>query len=370
MPSADFIALCQAKTADVRVIFNYDSTDYSDWVIDISPISRDSELTSSYVAVKLNNNAGTFNNFIDSLTALNKTAYIGIAFEGLAEEHKLFTGYCESVELDLDTVTMTIKDKFAICFANTVGSGEVPVEVDGVTRICANFVWDLLTIYAGLDDTANSSNPDIDYDAWGDWYDILDELNNEYRLSAYLTGQTVGECLKRIATMTNSYIWVKGDGKISFAHYSDGNLGSFPYTKEYCLDRRYKSTMDGVIDYVKCYYGYDKDTWEPQGFKDGQLIIYNSAMDLVEEDRTIWHATEKSATRFVAETLARFNPPLSTFEIQTAMAGFISDIANIENLLNHYDSPNDSIDIIVEQITFDLMDMECSIIGSKLWRIE
>ena len=254
MASAAFIAKCQAKTAEPSIVFTYNSIDYSDYVINISPISRDAEMTAGTVTVKLDNGAGTFDDFLDDWTVLEEQASIEFNFAGLVEDYALFTGYCETIEMGVDTITMTLKDRLATCLAKTVGSGEVPVTYDGNFTICVNVVWALLTTYALLDDTASTANTDIDYTAWGAWYDELEDTDNEYRLSMYLTGQTVASCLKRVMELTNSYIWVNGAGKITFEHYTTGNVGSIVYTKEYCLDRIYKSTMDGVIGYVNCYY--------------------------------------------------------------------------------------------------------------------
>lgn len=368
MPSASFLALCQAKTADVCVVFNYNTTDYSDSVISISPIQKDSELTSTYVSVKLDNAAGTFDDFLDDYSVLEESAYIAIEFTDLAEEHKLFTGSVESIEMGLDTITMTLKDKFARMLAKTIGDGVAPVEYDGSATILANVVFDMLTTHGGLDDGL-LTNTDIDLTSWGAWYNELEDSGNEYRVSTYLTGQTIGWILKRVMELTNSYIYQGGDGKLYFYHYTDCPVGSIVYTKEYCLDRLYKSTMDGVIHYVKCRYGLDTSNGTWAGFEADQLIVYTSAMDIVEEDMSIWHEDATSAARYVAETLARLNPPLSTFTIRTAMAGFVSDIAKVENLLNHYASPNNSIDITVEEITFDVMNWEVNIKGSKLWSI-
>jgi len=369
MASAAFIAKCQAKTDEPSIVFTYNTTDYSDYVINISPISRDAEMTAGVVTVKLNNGAGTFNSFLNDWTVLGKQASVAFNFAGLAENHTLFTGYVDTIEMGLDTITMTLKDRLATCLAKTVGSGEVPVTYDGNFTILGNVVWAWLTTYAGLNATASTANPDIDYTAWGVWWNELEDSGNEYRLSAYLTGQTVANCLKRIMELTNSYIWVNGAGKITFEHYTTGNVGAFAYEKEYCLDRVYKSTMDGVIGYVKAYYGFDTTTWEAAGNVAGQLIVYTSAQDLVEEDISIWHATVISATRYVNETLARLNPPISTFTIQTAMAGFISDVGNTENLLNHYSAPDNTIDVMVDQITYDVMNWETTILASKVWAI-
>ena len=368
MPSADFITKCQAKTAKVRTVFNYATTDYSDSVISISPIQKDSELTSSYVTVKLDNAAGTFDDFIDDWTVLEESAYIAIEFTDLAEEHKLFTGTVESVEMGIDTITMTLKDKFARMLAKTIGDGVTPVIYQGASQILANVVFDMLTTHGGLDDGL-ITNADIDLTSWAAWYNELEDSGNEYRVSSYLTGQTIGWCLKKIKQLTNSYIFQGGDGKLYFYHYTDCPVGSIVYTKEYCIDRVYETTMDGVIHYVLCRYGLDTANGTWAGFEDGQLIVYTSAMDLIEEDMSIWHEDATSAARFVSETLARLNPPISTYTIQTPMAGFVSDIAKVETLSNHYDAPNNSIDITVEEITYDVMNWETTIKASKLWSI-
>ncbi len=56
------------------------------------------------------------------------------------------------------------------CSLFALGSGQAPVDYfSGIAKNSAQLVWDILTIYGGLDNTASSANTDIDYDAWSDW---------------------------------------------------------------------------------------------------------------------------------------------------------------------------------------------------------
>ena len=143
MPSAGFLALCQAKTAKPRLIFTIGAAyeDWSDYVISISPITRDSELTTGVVSVVVDNSEGDFDGYLDDFSLVEVPAQIAFEFDGLAEDLTLFTGQIDAVELGLDTATFTIKDKFATCLAQSVGNRVTPYEVDGTFTLLKNFVY-------------------------------------------------------------------------------------------------------------------------------------------------------------------------------------------------------------------------------------
>jgi len=353
---------------------------------------------------------------------------------------------------------MRIRDRISRCLEKTIGSGEAPI-CHPPTMTVPTMVWDLLTNYAEFDYAHSTDNNDIDYTSFLAWEANMNGGGIPYSLRTFLTGQTVGNILKRIADLTNSIFWDNGDGKIQFASATVYTVGSVPITKEYVLSRVYNCDLNGMVNDIRCYYNLDMGTdvtltdttisfhdndpladtiedlkngfiaagftepmeiqvfgsnlnnalWYIQTVTAGGLTLrldqsnlrdetygesitiekfgYGEAtnewedsvqesrfygpstlaVEIVEEDRSIWHYNATSAERFMDETLDRFAGPIRTFTIMTAMLGFLSDVANVETIYNHFTSPNDSIDIHVQEISYDFENYEVTFKGQWLW---
>jgi len=465
MPSANFITRCQNKTAMPSLLFEFelnlgakDYADYSAYVKSISPITRTSDLTAGYADIEINNSDGDFDDFLDDTMALDHSVIISLYFADISESLAIFTGYVEAIEMGLKSVRMRIRDRISRCLDKTIGSGEAPVcHPPGMT--VPTMVWDLLTNYAEFDYAHSTDNNDIDYTSFLAWEANMNGGGIPYSLRTFLTGQTVGNILKRIADLTNSIFWDNGDGKIQFASATVYTVGSVPITKEYVLSRVYNCDLNGMVNDIRCYYNLDMGTdvtltdttisfnnndpladtiedlnngfiaagftapmeiqvfnsqlnnalWYIQTVTAGALTLrldqsnlrdetygesitiekfgYGEAtndwedsvqhsrfygpstlaVEIVEEDRSIWHYNATSAERFMDETLDRFAGPIRTFTITTAMLGFLSDVANVETIYNHFTSPNDSIDIHVQEISYDFENYEVTFKGQWLW---
>jgi hypothetical protein len=368
--TSEFVALMQASTAVPAVRFIYTAptpADLSTYVISISSISRDAFLTSGNCTVVLDNGSGYFNDFLDTANQLYGSVEISLYFPELdpAEYLPLFTGYVESIEMGIDTITMRLLDRFSLCLAIEVGSSEAPITNLAITP--ADMAWTLLTVYAGLDSTASIANVDIDWTTWDAWHDDMDAGGNEYHLGSRFCGQTIGYILQRIMTLTNSVFWVNGLGKICFAP-PQGAGSTIPFTKEYCIDRQFAVDLNGIVDDITAYYGLNTATDVFAGnYNHSHAAVIRSVHE-VEEDRNLWHYDLTSATRYVTERLAKYSGgPVRTFTLQTWLVGFLSDISAVENLFNHFSAPNNTIDITITDITFDLMSYEATFTGQWVW---
>ncbi len=465
MPSASFITRCQNKTATPSLLFEFelsigakDYADYSSYVKTISPITRTAELTAGYADIELNNAGGDFDDFLDDTMALDHSVIISLYYADIDESLAIFTGYVEAIEMGLKSVRLRIRDRISRLLEKTIGSGEAPV-CHPPTMTVPTIVWDLLTNYAEFDVIHSTANNDIDYASFCAWETSMNGGGIPYSFRTFMTGQTVGSILKRIADLTNSVFWCNGEGKIAFASAAVYTVGSVPITKEYVLARTYNCDLNGMVNNIRCYYNLDMGTditltdttisfhdnspladtiedlnngfiaagfaapleiqvfnsqlnnalWYIQTVTAGALTLrldqsnlrdetygesitiekfgYGEAtndwedsvqesrfygpstlaVEMVEEDRSIWHYYATSAERFTDETLDRLAGPIRTFTITTAMLGFLSDIANVETLTNHFISPNDSIDIHVQEISYDFENYEVTLKGQWLW---
>ena len=384
MPSSDFIAKTVLKNVAPTFTFHHNSIDCTSLLIGIDPIYRDASLNAGACTVRLRNNTGYWDDFYDDHTALYKSAIVGLEFAGLAENVNLFKGYVESARLIGDhTCILTIRDRISRCLEKEIGGGETDVYYNLYVEdeyTVSEIVWDILTTYAGLDDTESSGNNDINYTHYENWATIVDA---DYELGCRFIGHTVRHALDRIMNMTNSIFWVNANGKIDFVNHRSYLTAPGPAIEEYTKamifndTREYNVTLEGRINTITCKYDMQgrqarSHFRELVGETSDQIIYGPSDYDeeLIEEDNTVWHETESSADNWMdAATglLSRVGPPIRTFTFQTGLSGFIQDIGNGIILRDHFADPLDEIELAIINLILDPDRCVSTITGNWLW---
>jgi len=361
MPTAPFIVLCQDNIAKIEYYFTFDGTP-TQHIKSISQISRNSDLSAGDVIITLDNTGADFDYLYADETYLHKIGYIQLGFAGEIEVLNLFTGTLERVKfLDNDAVVeLTFKDKFSRFLESVVGSNETPLELgDQSNTLASDIVWYILTHYGDptLDDTESTSNTDIDYTSWLAWSGIM--LNggaalDPYYIRTYLTGQSIKSVLQKICDLTESVIWIGGDGLVKFTHPLIATTGQ-AYTQSNIINRVLELSTDERIGYYEAWYGYDPatDEWTdkvPQYSATYGTLGFDPSY--IEQDRAIWHVASGGATRFIDESDVRIGYPSRRFEIITGLTGYLDDIGyKVTNQHNIGDVTLNNV--IIEEISFN-----------------
>lgn len=306
--SAGFITKLNSQGNEPAIRFTFDGSNYDAYVWNIGTIHRDDQLNTGVAVVKVSNSDGTWNAFYSTLTEMGKAASVSLYWVGDAVYMPLVTGIVFDVKFRDPDAFIYIKDRFASLLKHPLGSGQAPVDYfSGPAKNSAALVWDILTVYGGLDNTASSANTDIDYDAWSDWNTAM----GSFALKARFTGQSIRSALLTIARLSTSMIWIDNTGKFNFApNFTVGETFTTSTFKKLDVD----ISLNNLVNNYDVYYTYDPTapSWGPSPYAGNDAASESNygAQTHSIEDRTVWHNTLASATAGSNLFLGKYSDPL------------------------------------------------------------
>jgi hypothetical protein len=313
--------------------FKYDGTDRSDYPESYGNIILDAkQITAGAVSIGLVNTDKLWNMFLSDITNLRKTATVelGLEVSGSPEYVTFFTGLGDEPQFDRAYLNLQLRDKMAKMLQKKVGSGQGPVNYYSSAYNPADLVWDLLTNYGELDDTQSSANTDIDYDIWSNWKQDCSDL--DLSIKAELEGEYISTILDKIAYLTKSIIFVRGDSKFIFYRFVPSPDVHFTFDDDNIRNEQTKQTFEELLNYVKCYYGYDPtaETWAGNVIAEDATSQANyGKISHTEEDTAVWHATQTSAQEFCNRYIERYKDPREYCRFETGIMGFIFEPGDI-----------------------------------------
>lgn len=205
----------------------------------------------------------------------------------------------------------------------------------------AYLVWHLLVTYGELDNIQTPANVDIDYDVWEQWRIDCDDLS--FALKAELKGVSVASVLEKIAYLTKSTIFVRGDGKFVFYRFVPAPEIHYIFDDDNTQNPQPRQSFDELLNYVKCYYGYDpvNKNWDSGGSvaaEDATSQANYGKVSRIEEDTTVWHSTSASAQEFCNRLVERYKDPREYCPFETGMMGFIFEPEDLFSIsISFYD---------------------------------
>lgn len=308
------------------------------------------------------------------------------------EDLDIFTGKLEDIEFREDMAFLTFRDKMAYLFDKKAGSEEAPVDFYSATGWGtrdyssginpADMVWYLLTDagLGGLDNTTSSANVDIDYDQWSLWKSKMTTLG--FLLQGNFTGQSIGEILGKIKTLSHSTFFAEGDGKI-YCRYWLGEIdasGSGDFDTNNIFSKPILTiNSENIINRVTVFYGYDPDTagtppdptWAGHVDKDSNASLEDTTSqsvyglrDITYEDTVVWIPDSTAADAFGEREITWWKDPKQEMEFIAGLMGFphqLSDALRVEYpLLNIYFSTDKGF--ALQDITMNIMN------GTVSWK--
>jgi len=296
----------------------------------------------------------------------------------------LFTGYVEKVIHDCKTgiMTITIRDRLSQCLEKQVISDDQETEVkynwfDAFTlnrqdaKTVSNLVWEILTTYGDLDDTASTANTDIDYDSWVAWGVAVDGgTYSIFDLGMVANGETVATVLDNIKRLTESMIWQGSDGKLKFLSSYQTVVGQSLTTAD-IINATWQVSLEGRINIIwvkskylpELDYFYNQDWYDVDAYgPTTEPYIYQTEW---ESDRCVFHnsGSGSSAQYYTQEKLARTAPPIRIWMLESHLLGFVVDVGDTIILSGLYSDP----EIIVTNVRMDIMNCTSTIIGYQKW---
>lgn len=355
---------------DIRRKFVYDGSDYTDLLLrdGVSMIRRDVHLSAGTATLTLDNSRGTWNFLKATNTALGDSAQIQVYIEGdPTNVLTLLDGNVDSVRYDKATAILAIKDHANDWLDKKMGSNQYPAVYYAQTWSADDLVWDILRDHAGLDGTANPSNPDIDFTSFAAWRDQHTVIK-KFAMEARPTGHTVAAILMKICQHTHSYIYNNRDGKVAFAppfqpgySYDEGNTAG---------GRNLTVTKDNIINTISVRYAYNStlDEWVfvTTEATDAGSIAQFGTFPIVIEDRIVWHMQIDSAESDRDDTLREYAYPHRFFVLKAGPPGIMEDLCNEIKVSDELKAITNA-DPIIEEISYDLNPSNFGVIMKARW---
>lgn len=329
--SAPFITKLQSQSNIPLIRFTVGGSDYDEYVQKVGTIHRDDQLNTGVCMVKVSNADDTWSAlFYDDLTNMGAAASISLYWSGDAEYMPLMTGVVFDVKFRDPDCYIYIKDRFSNLLKHPLGSGQNPLEKFSVSQTPPTLVWDILTDEGGLDDTANDTNTDIDWDSFTQW--AAGAWMSDIDVRARFTGQSIRSALLTVARLTTSMIWMDNTGKFRFApNFTTGETMTVSTFLKLDID----ISMENLINNYDVYYGYDPAVpgWGSGGVYNGNDAGSESdygATTHVIEDRTVWHDDAASAEAGSDVFLAKYADPLVVANIACpSLNHFRTDVGDL-----------------------------------------
>ncbi len=242
-----------------------------------------------------------------------------------AEEYVIFRGKPNVINYSGGKCRLTLTDKFEQLSSRVVGTDDVPVNYLSSNYLPSDIAWWLVTSYGGFDSVESTSNTDIDYQLFSNWASIFSE--NSVFVQAHFTGQKISECLRKLARITRSAIYINHDinhTKLEFNRFTVINSNAVELANENIFDLSAEIKRASMVNrqYVKANYDIDSDFFNIT-VVDADSTSINSfgAREEIEEDKNIWYVDSVSALDLAQRIIFTNAEPLESITVKTGLGG-------------------------------------------------
>jgi hypothetical protein len=215
--------------------------------------------------------------------------------------------------------------------------GESDNAVIGSDTNPALLAWNLCTSYGGLDSTADSSNPDVNYELWNAWSQQFSD--DSVTMGFNYTGEKVIEALNSIAKMTDSAIWIEGDGKLSFQKFVTPSSLDATLTRDEFERIRIDVQSTKLVNkqWVFGDYAIGSEYWQIAVFDESSISVDSfGTFEEALQDETCWFETSADATVLAQRLTLRYRLPPKKFVLTAALQGAHRQIAETMRLVDSF----------------------------------
>lgn len=129
----------------------------------------------------------------------------------------LFAGTIDAARFSDGGCSLTLIDKFKKLSDMKIGDNTSAESYTNSNWYASDFAWHLVTSHGNLSAIASTSNTDIDYGSFSSWHSQM--VSDSIYVQGNFTGQTPMEGLRKIATLTQSAIYIENN-KLKFNRFS------------------------------------------------------------------------------------------------------------------------------------------------------
>jgi len=268
----------------------------------------------------------------------------------------LYTGEISKVSYSKNDCVIKTRDKLWGFAQKVVGESDTPVKIPPSSQyLISDIAWTLCTCYGGLDSTANSSNPDINYESFETWAEQF-SVDNVFAQTNY-EGTKVISGLTNLARMSDSAIWIEGDGKLHFKRFVESSSTDIVFTNDEMADLEIDIDMDRLINKQWVYFDYvpDDDLWASSivDVRSSSVNTFGLREDVL-KDESIWYVDSVSALNVAVRKSYLNNQPNRKFNYALGLPGIYTQKGDNVRLVNSFYDLTSSEGWIVEAVEYDM----------------
>lgn len=306
--------------------FTFVSSDISAKVIKYPAISRNAgEVIGGNISIEVENASQTFNNLEIDRTQFFKDGNYNFGFStesGTNDTIQLFGGQLTSATFKETKAKLTYEDRLSRLKNRRIGSKQSPVSFTNTAVNPADLGWWTVTSYGGLSTVKSTSNTDIDFQSWQDWFDGFDFDN--ITVMAQFEGENVVSALDSLRVLTDSVIYAEGDNKLYFNRWTGVSSDTIIITDSFISGPvEQKISGNDILNKVTVQVSFNpiNDTWDSQlTFQNTDSVNSYGLFEAVYDDESIWYAGNASALNLAERIVFRRSAPNATYKFKTPLA--------------------------------------------------
>ena len=353
------------KSSSPFLRFYLNNSDHGPRVVKWPTIKTDVEkISPSVVGITLVNADGLYNGFYQEIYTTNVPGEIKLGYTHPTsgdEEHLLYKGQVKKVDFEgQDQIKLNLYNKFYEISKIKIGQSDAPVSFSA--QIPSDIAWSLCTSYGGLSLVESSSNPDIDHDAFLVWAETFSA--DSVTAMAHYTGEKISEALEDLARQTDSYIFVTGEGKITFERFTENASDDLALREGEYSKFRLSIDATSVINkqYVSFDYSVNSDYWQRQIFSVNTASVNSFGLqEDIQESEYFWYVNSVDALTQANRKLTRWATPPRKFELTVPLIGMWIRPADNLRFVNSFFQVDSSQGWRIASKTFNLSPNKMSI---------
>ncbi len=370
------IAATHSNNEDIYIMTIYQ-------ILSITDLSIDPDFGANEAVVEVSNADQSWNIFLSAPQNHGKSATIELKFDALAETMALFTGVVDHVEFsDVNmSAFVYLSDRLTKKLDETIGSARDVIDWYTVAAQTPDImVWELLTTFAGLDNTPSQDNIDIDYSKLEAW--TAKTLNQNLSFKALIPkSHTYRSAIQMILYLSQSWAFITNEGKVGLAYRdNDAVSGDDTWTQAQLLTEVGGSKVDGnrpytdlteIINWQNVAHGYDPLTgiWASETLGTAVINVDNASQALyglqamAEADVLVWHDDVASATGGSDWFESIHSTPKKYSELFTWLYGFRTEPGDVIDLTDADYAWTNELIKIEKILSINLIDFTISLKG-------
>ena len=238
----------------------------------------------------------------------------------------VFKGYLKQITFNKEKAKFKFKDKMWELGERKIGDSENPVTFTSV--IPSDIAWALVTCYAPYNGSKDNNNPDINFVKFEEWSSVFSA--DSVLMSARYEGMKVNQALANLARMTESAIWVEGDGKLNFQRFSTASSLDITFTaddlKELSIDLNDTKLINK--QFIAANYSVNSDYFLINVYDESSTSVNSFGLrEDYMEDSSIWFVNSASALTIAQRRTIVYGAPPRKFDLSTMLGGVYRQIA-------------------------------------------